>query len=198
MNQSFTKEKLSEKIKMKITGISFPKYPQNHLSYDDLRYLKVLHVGFDGRTKEGEIICNKKIADSLLEIFQELYKEKYPIEKIRLIDEYGADDEKSMADNNSSAFCYRVIAETDRLSNHALGMAIDINPFYNPYTYVRKDGSLFLQPDGCEEYLDRSKNCDYYLTGEDLCTKLFKEHGFSWGGDWIEQKDYQHFEFYYF
>ncbi|MBP5596538.1 MAG: hypothetical protein J6Y02_14225, partial [Pseudobutyrivibrio sp.] len=67
----------------------------------DLRYLHVLHVGFDGQSHDGEIICNKYIADDLLQIFEELYEAKYPIEKIKLVDEYNADDEASMADNNS-------------------------------------------------------------------------------------------------
>ena len=95
---------------------------------EDLRYVHVVHKGFDGDTHEGELVVNKKIAEKTLEIFKELYEISYPIEKIRLIDDYDANDEASMADNNCSAFNFRKISYSNLLSNHAKGMAIDINP----------------------------------------------------------------------
>ena len=78
----------------------------------DLRYLRVLHVDAQGKTHEGEIVCNKKIAKDLIDIFRQLYKARYPIERIRLVDEYDADDELSMRDNNTSCFCYRNVPDT--------------------------------------------------------------------------------------
>ena len=103
---------------------------------EDLRYLRVLHKDIDGRTLEGELVCHKMIAETLLVIFEELYRQGYPIEKIRLIDEYDAVDEPSMADNNSSAFNFRTISHTDIISKHGLGIAVDINPRYNPYIFT--------------------------------------------------------------
>ncbi len=94
---------------------------------EDLRYLRVLHKDIDGRTHEGELVCHKMIAETLLEIFEELFRQGYPIEKIRLIDEYDADDEASMEDNNSSCFNYRLISYSNRISKHGLGLAVDIN-----------------------------------------------------------------------
>ena len=38
-----------------------------------------------------------------------------------------------MNDNNSSSFCYRTIKNTDIVSNHGKGLAIDINPIQNPH-----------------------------------------------------------------
>ena len=93
----------------------------------DLRYLHVMHIGFDGQPHDGEIICNKYIANDLLEIFEALYEAQYPIEKIRLVDEYNADDESSMADNNSSSFNFRFISYTTKISKHGYGLAMDIN-----------------------------------------------------------------------
>ena len=159
----------------------------------DLRYLHVLHVGFDGQSHDGEIICNKYIADDLLEIFEELYEAKYPIEKIKLVDEYNADDEASMADNNSSSFNFRFISYTTKISKHGYGLAIDINTLYNPYVKT-VNGKLSIEPANAADYVDRSKDFDYKIDEEDLAYKLFIAHGFEWGGSWKNSKDYQHFE----
>ena len=163
------------------------------LPLDDLRYLHILHVGFDGETHEGEMICNTSIAGDLLDIFKKLYEAKYQIEKIKLVDEYNADDELSMRDNNSSCFNFRFISHTKKISKHGLGLAVDINTLYNPYTKV-VDGKRILEPATAGEYVDRSKDFPHKIDENDLCYKLFIEHGFEWGGSWKSAKDYQHFE----
>lgn len=160
---------------------------------EDLRYVHVRHMGFDGEVKDGELVVNKAIADDVLAIFEKLYKADYPIEKVRLVDEYDADDEASMSDNNSSAFNFRFISHTTRISKHGLGMAVDINTRYNPYVKT-VDGKLSIEPANGADYVDRSKDFPHKIDDEDLCYKLFKEHGFTWGGDWTHSKDYQHFE----
>lgn len=160
---------------------------------EDLRYVHVRHMGFDGEAKDGELVVNKAIADDVLAIFEELYKADYPIEKVRLVDEYDADDEASMSDNNSSAFNFRFISHTTRISKHGLGMAVDINTRYNPYVKTM-NGKLSIEPANGADYVDRSKDFPYKIDHDDLCYKLFTEHGFTWGGDWTHSKDYQHFE----
>jgi hypothetical protein len=160
---------------------------------EDLRYLHVLHIGFDGDIHEGEIICNKYIADDLLEIFEELYEANYPIEKIRLVDEYDADDQRSMSDNNSSSFNFRFISHTNKISKHGYGLAMDINTLYNPYVKT-VDGTLYIEPANAAAYADRSQDFPYKIDENDLAYKLFSEHGFQWGGSWNSSKDYQHFE----
>ena len=160
---------------------------------EDLRYVHVRHMGFDGEAKDGELVVNKAIADDVLAIFEELYKADYPIEKVRLVDEYDADDEASMSDNNSSAFNFRFISHTTRISKHGLGMAVDINTRYNPYVKT-VGGKLSIEPANGADYVDRSKDFPYKIDHDDLCYKLFTEHGFTWGGDWTHSKDYQHFE----
>lgn len=194
MDKEFYYCELSDEIKRRITGISFPSNQESiRISYDDLRYVHVLYVGFDGKHHEGELIVNAKIACDTVSVFKELFDAGYEIEKIRLIDEYGADDELSMADNNSSAFNYRVIANTDILSNHALGLAIDINPMYNPYiTFI--DGKMNVAPDNSKLYVNRDIEFPHKITSEDLCCVVFKKYGFEWGGDWEGKKDYQHFD----
>ena len=192
----FFYEDIPEIIKDKMKGVSYPlDIDEDIICYDDLKYLNVLYVDFDGETQVGEIVCNAAIAEDLTEIFHELYKADYRIERIRLIDEYNADDNLSMEDNNTSSFCYRVVENTTRLSNHAYGMAIDINPFYNPYVVYNSEGTS-ITPVGSEIYADRSDAVmnPYRIDKNDLAYKLFKEHGFTWGGDWNSCKDYQHFE----
>ena len=214
--ENFYYEPLNDELRTFITGTSFPPlevetsqyeasarseedpaaFPDGpvEISYEDLRYVHVLHYDFEGEIKEGELICNTVIAQDLLEIFYELFKAEYQIEKIRLIDEYGGDDELSMEDNNTSCFNYRVVEGSDKLSKHAYGLAIDVNPFYNPYVRYNKDGSLHIDPKGSDTYADRSASFPYKIDENDLCLKLFKEHGFAWGGDWNSMKDYQHFQ----
>ncbi|SFN63682.1 D-alanyl-D-alanine carboxypeptidase [Pseudobutyrivibrio sp. UC1225] len=159
----------------------------------DLRYLHVKHIGFDGQPHDGEIICNKYIAEDLLEIFEELYNAGYPIEKIRLVDEYNADDESSMADNNSSSFNFRFISYTTKISKHGYGLAMDINTLYNPYVKT-VDGQLSIEPANAAAYVDRTQDFPYKIDENDLAYKLFTVHGFEWGGAWKKSKDYQHFE----
>lgn len=160
---------------------------------EDLRYIHILHKDLEGNTCEGEMVCHKIIAQDLLEIFEELYLNDYPIERMVLIDEYGADDETSMTANNSSCFNYRVISHTTKISKHGLGIAVDINPLYNPYTKI-VDGTRIVEPAAGEPYLDREADFPYKIDEDDLCYKLFIEHGFEWGGSWTSAKDYQHFE----
>lgn len=183
---------ISEEIWQRIWGIS---YQENEvISLEELRYLRVLHRGGDGKTYIGELIVHEKIASDVLEIMEELYENDYPIERMVLVDEYYGSDEDSMEDNNTSAFCYRVIAGTAKLSNHSRGLAIDVNPKYNPYVKEQEGEGTVIRPKNGKEYADRSQEFPYKIVREDLCCRLFLEHGFSWGGDWNTVKDYQHFE----
>ena len=182
---------ISDEIFARIYGKSFKE--DCTLPREDLRYLHVLHTDLNGETREGEMIVNYHIAEDVLDIFRQLYEAGYPIEKIRLVDEYDADDELSMEDNNSSAFNFRFISHTTRVSKHGLGLAVDINTLYNPYTKI-VDGVRIVEPVTGEPYLDREADFPCKIDHEDLCYRLFIDHGFEWGGDWEDRKDYQHFE----
>ena len=191
LDSLFYSQEISEELRQRIWGSSYQE--NNHISLSELRYLRVLHAGFDGETHIGELIVNQSIAEDILEIMSELYRQNYPIEKMLLIDEYGADDESSMSDNNTSAFNYREIAGSSKLSRHALGLAVDINPRYNPYV-KQKAGEVLVSPANGGAYADRSQEFPYKITEGDLCLQLFSEYGFQWGGYWNSVKDYQHFE----
>lgn len=157
---------------------------------EELRYLSVAHYTGHGGVAQGEIICNVAIAEDLLDIFKNLYEAQYPIESIRLIDEFDADDIKSMQANNTSCFNFRKIAGSTKLSKHARGLAIDINPLYNPWVK-----GTAVSPEEGRPYMDRTKtNIPYKIDENDLCYKEFVKHGFEWGGSWNSLQDYQHFE----
>lgn len=185
----FAYSPLSEEVTDRITGIS---YKQNdEIKIEDLVYVQVSHWGFDDKEYTGELIINRRVADDVVEIFQELYEAKFPIDKIKIIDEYDASDELSMLDNNTSAFCYREVAGSDgKLSKHSYGIAIDINPIQNPY--VKNNVVL---PESGKTYLDRANVRKGMIVEGDICYDAFKQRGWTWGGEWNSLKDYQHFEF---
>ena len=187
---AFSKDTVPDQIKYRMIGNSYPESEEEvEIKMSDLRYLKLLYYDFNGRVRKGEMVCNKAIADDLIYIFKELYKAKYQIESIRLIDDFGGDDSKSMSANNTSCFNYRTKTSGASLSAHAMGMAVDVNPMQNPYV----KGEI-VEPEAAAEYADRSVDFAHKITTEDLCYKLFRERGFQWGGSWNSLKDYQHFE----
>ncbi len=193
--EGFYYEPLTDEVKERITGIS---YPENGCTvpYEDLNYVGLKYIDFKGQEQTGELICNKAIAQDMVEIFHELYRNEYRLESVHLIDEYDGDDTASMTENNTSCFNYRVVDGTASLSKHAYGLAIDVNPYYNPYVVFGRnsDGSDYISPPGSEIYADRSQSFAYKIDENDLCYRLFTEHGFTWGGNWNSTKDYQHFQ----
>ena len=211
--EGFYYEPISDELRRYITGISYPstRTPSNaadsgednfdadfsssiEITLDELRYVHILHYDFDGNPAEGELICNEYIAQDLVEIFYQLYCNEYQLEKVLLIDEYDGDDTASMEDNNTSCFNYRTVPGKASLSKHSYGLAIDINPLYNPYITYNKDGTMNVSPASGESYVDRTLNFPYKIDEEDLCYKPFIKHGFTWGGSWNHSKDYQHFQ----
>ena len=184
---------LDGQIKERITGYSYPEDDSDiAVHYDDLRYIHLLYYDFDGVEREGELIVHARLADEVMEIFYELYQAKYPFTSIKLVDDYGqaADDELSMRANNTSAFNYRPVAGTKKLSLHSFGAAIDVNPLFNPY--IKADGSFY--PANSAEYRDRSRDFPGKIDHDDLAYELFTARGWDWGGDWTSSKDYQHFD----
>ena len=183
----FSGEPLPDDIIEYINGLSFKE--DTALTYGELTYLTITYVNFDGENMIGNMIVSAEIGEEVLDIFQEIYESGFPINSIRLIDDFNADDDLSMAANNSSAFNWRYVAGTRRLSNHAFGMAIDINPVQNPYV---RGGNIL--PAAGEEYLDRSDIRPGMIIPGDVVYNAFISRGWTWGGNWTTVKDYHHFE----
>lgn len=159
------------------------------ITYNDLRHVIVTHYDFDGDVQYGELIVHAKVADEIVDIFREVFEAKYPIEKIKLVSEYQNNDDLSMEDNNTSAFNFRPITGGGGWSNHAYGLAIDINPKYNPYV-----SSSAIYPANGAIYANRQENALGMIQEGDALFNAFTSRGWTWGGYWTGIKDYQHFE----
>jgi D-alanyl-D-alanine carboxypeptidase len=156
-----------------------------------LRRVEVDYIGFDGNTHRGALIVNQDLAAEVAAIFEQLLQLRYPIDKIRTVDNYpAADDELSMEDNNTSAFNCRDIPATGRWSQHAFGRAIDLNPRLNPY--IDRTGTF--QPKNAAPYLDRNRTDPGLMHAGDPAVRVFTDRGWGWGGYWRTPIDYQHFE----
>lgn len=151
---------------------------------DNQVLIDVLYYGFDEKIHQGQLLADTRVAEDLQLIFMQMYLLEFPLESVIPICEFGWDDDESMRLNNTSAFNYRCVPGTDRLSSHAYGLAIDINPLLNPYySYGR------ISPEGA--VYDPSVPGTLY-EGHPVVS-LFKFLGWRWGGDWSEP-DYQHFD----
>ncbi len=197
LEQYFKSYEISDSLFQRIYGDDKSYKTYCTVPREDLRYIKVLHYGFDGQVLVGELMVNYLLEEDMTSIFQELFENHYEIEKMHLIDDYGADDDLSCFDNNTSCFNYRLVTGGSTLSNHATGCAIDINPVNNPYVTYDSGGEPYVVDDKAVPYLDRTNpeaGAMHMITHDDLCYRLFTERGYTWGGDWSNPVDYQHFE----
>lgn len=183
----FVSQSVPDAVRARMQGKSMKD--DARIGYDELRYLTVYHYDYDGNIKRGELVCNQAIAHDLLCVFRDLFSTDYPIYSVRLVDDFDADDEISMQANNTSCFNWRMVPGTNRLSRHAFGMAVDVNPLQNPFVKGAR-----IRPATAKDYVDRTKEFDHKIDKNDYCHKVFTSYGFKWGGNWRNAKDYQHFE----
>ncbi len=184
-----------DSIYQRIYGKSFPT--DGSVKLESLKYLKMIYYNYEGNTVVGEMIVHTNLASDVLEVFKELYQNKVEIYTMQLIDNFftsgGVDaaDNASMASNNTSSFNYRPITNGSSLSNHAKGMAIDINPYENPYIKGNE-----VKPPTDDEYISKRESSldSHVIKKNGIVYQIFTKHGFTWGGDWSSLKDYQHFE----
>lgn len=155
----------------------------------DLRAVTVTYLGFDNLAHQGTLIVNKIVASEVAQIFAELYRIDYPIKQIKPIEFYQGDDEASMHDNNTSAFCCRqMVSNSKFISAHSYGMAIDLNPLLNPY--VEKET---ISPKNAYPYLRRDDERGK-ISYNSPVIQIFKKYHWEWGGNFPSVKDFQHFE----
>jgi D-alanyl-D-alanine carboxypeptidase len=153
-----------------------------------LRRVRLLHWGFDRRPHRGTIDVHVSVAGDVVRIFRRLYAERFPIRRMRSVDVYGANDDRSMAADNTSAFNCRFVAGTRRWSMHAYGQAIDVNPVENPYI-----SGAGVQPPAGRAYLNRSRVRPGMAVERGSLVRAFDAAGWKWGGRWAGTRDYQHF-----
>lgn len=160
---------------------------------EDLRLVTVRYVGYDGAIRSGDLVVHEDHARGITQVFESLYDARWPVASMRLVDDYRADDDASMAANNTSAYNCRRVAGSASWSEHAYGGAIDVNPVQNPYV---TDG-LVAPPNGRRfAAIDRSRGVSAprgAIRAGDVVVRAFARIGWEWGGDWSSKKDYQHF-----
>jgi hypothetical protein len=156
---------------------------------DDLRLLTLTHHTFDDEVRWGHLVVHRTVAGDVADAFGRVHDAGFPIERMRIVDRYGADDDRSMADNNTHAFNCRRITGGSSWSKHSYGWALDINPVQNPY--VRGDTVL---PRAGRAYLDRDDVRPGMIVRPGPVVAAFDAIGWTWGGDWQSLKDYQHVE----
>jgi len=159
---------------------------------DKLSYLKLKYWDFKAKERVGELIVNSEISSKVCRVFKALYNSGYPIRQMRLVSDFKANDEASMKADNTSAFnCRLMTGSKTKWSNHSFGLAIDLNPFENPY--ISKSGKV--SPKEASKFAKRVHINKALLLKDDLAVKAFLNEGFIWGGSWHSVKDYQHFEY---
>jgi len=143
----------------------------------------------------GILIVHSCVIADAQSIFEGLRQDTFPIAKVVPINCYGLnadttgwDDVASMADNNTSAFNYRSKRVSLDPSKHAMGVAIDINPLFNPM--VRREGGNTVTEPTAGRY---EKGRPGTLTHANILKHL-EPRGWSWGGRWPKPQDYQHIE----
>jgi D-alanyl-D-alanine carboxypeptidase len=159
------------------------------VSLEDLRLLTLDHWGFDGAEHRGELVVRADHAEAVVGVFRTLFEARFSIERMERVDAFGGDDDATMAANNTSAFnCREVVGRPGVWSQHAFGLAIDINPLVNPYVLAPDD----VRPPAGVAYLDRTQDAVGLIRGGDVVVSAFSAIGWEWGGTW-DMPDYQHF-----
>lgn len=163
-------------------------HPECPVGVDELSYVTVSFYGFDGVFHTGELIVNEAWAAQIVEIFKLLHENRYPIEQMQVVT-VEMDDALPTGDgNNTSSFTCRTAVGEGSWSMHASGLAVDINPFHNPY----EKGELIL-PELATAYADRDQNLPGMLFQDSVAVVAFESIGWTWGGNWRTLKDYMHF-----
>ncbi|MEM8924874.1 MAG: M15 family metallopeptidase, partial [Actinomycetota bacterium] len=155
---------------------------------DELLYLRMSFWGFDDRPHLGEMIVHREVADDVVGVFRTLFDARFPIEEMRVTEASELDAPPTGDGNNTTSFVCRAAVGSARFSEHAFGLAVDINPFQNPY----QKGDLVL-PELSTSYLDRSDVRPGMILEGDVVVGAFDAIGWGWGGRWRTLDDYHHF-----
>lgn len=155
---------------------------------DDLAWVRVVFHGFDGARHTGELLVHASVADDVVQVFHDLWRARFPIEEMRITTRAELDGDPTGDGNNTGAFTCRPVTGGSSYSEHAHGLAIDLNPFHNPYL----KGDVVL-PELARAFLDRDDVRRGMITADGPVVAAFARIGWGWGGSWRSLKDYQHF-----
>ncbi|GAB3990756.1 M15 family metallopeptidase [Nocardioides marmoraquaticus] len=154
----------------------------------DLSWVRVVFRGFDGERHTGELLVATSVADDVVRVFQRLHAARFPIEEMRVTRRDELDAPPTGDGNNTGAFVCRPVVGGTTYSQHAYGLAVDVNPFQNPYT----KGDVVL-PELASAYLDRDRRRPGMLDADSVVVRAFASIGWTWGGTWRTARDRHHF-----
>ncbi|HSS74678.1 MAG TPA: M15 family metallopeptidase [Gaiellaceae bacterium] len=176
-------------MRAQMTGVSWHRGCPVGLG--DLRLVTLTYRGFDGRSHTGRLVANRSAAHVLVDVFRRLYAANFSIRRMEPVDRYGGDDFRSIEADNTSAFNCRAATGSSHWSNHAYGLAIDVNPIENPYVSGGTSSHHASAP-----YLDRSRHQAGTAYEGGVLVEAFRSQGWGWGGSWSGSvRDYQHFSY---
>ncbi|WP_435746490.1 M15 family metallopeptidase [Nocardioides sp. SYSU DS0663] len=166
--------------------------PACPVAADDLAWLRVSFRGFDGERHTGELLAHRTVADDLVQVFRDLWRAGFPLEELRITRPEELDLPPTGDGNNTGAFVCRPITGGTSYSQHAYGLAVDVNPFQNPYLRETPAGRVVL-PELASAYLDRTHRRPGMVLEDGPVVRAFQRIGWEWGGDYRTLKDWQHF-----
>jgi len=159
------------------------------VTLDDLAYVTVSHYGFDGEYHTGELLVNAAVAEDIVQVFRTLHEARFPIEEMRVVRAEEIDAPPTGDGNDTTSFvCRPAVGSDGGWSWHAFGLAVDVNPFHNPYL----KGDLVL-PELASSYTDRDRELPGMVLPDGVVVEAFNEIGWQWGGTWHSLKDWMHF-----
>jgi hypothetical protein len=178
---------LPPEVAAEMTGVSWR--PGCPVPLSALRLVRLSYWGFDGTGHGGELVVREDVADAVVRVFRALYEARFPVRRMQRVEAYGGSDTASMAADNTSGFNCRQVYGSTAWSQHAYGLAVDVDTVENPYLH---DG--LVEPPAGAAYVDRHTVRPGMIVADDAVTKAFAAAGFAWGGDFASIKDYQHFQ----
>ncbi|HXS64296.1 MAG TPA: M15 family metallopeptidase [Streptosporangiaceae bacterium] len=169
--------------------VRYSWHPGCPVAFSRLRVITMTYRGFDHKVRMGRLIVNAAVTGKLIGVFRKLFAMRYPIRRMVPVDAYHGSDFASIEADNTSAFNCRDATGSSSWSEHAYGLAVDLNPCQNPYVYA--DGHEAHKH--CRKYTDRNLDDPGVIHTGDQVVRAFASAGWGWGGTWQGDRDYQHF-----
>jgi hypothetical protein len=169
--------------------VRYSWHPGCPVAFSELRLITMTYRGFDGHVHTGALVVNAAVTGKLILVFRKLFAMRYPIRSMVPVDAYHGSDFASIQADNTSAFNCRDATGSSTWSEHAYGLAVDLDPCENPYVYA--DG--YEAHRRCRKFVDRSLHDPGIIHAGDQVVRAFASVGWGWGGTWPGDRDYQHF-----
>ena len=169
--------------------VRYSWHPGCPVAPSELRLITMTYRGFDGQVHIGRLVVNAAVTAKLILVFRKLFAMRYPIRRMVPVDAYHGSDFASIQADNTSAFNCRDATGSSTWSEHAYGLAVDLDPCENPYVYANG----YEAHQRCRKYVDRSLQDPGIIHAGDAVVQAFASVGWGWGGIWPGDRDYQHF-----